>query len=61
MNNQPAQKKRGQPLKNPEGKRQQMPLNLSPSNFAFLESLGRGKHDYANLLLDMVREKILEQ
>lgn len=61
MNNQPTPPKRGQPLKSKEGKRRQIPLNLSPSNFDFLEKMGRGKHDYLNYLLDKVREKILDE
>lgn len=41
-----------QPLKHPdEGPRKTQPINLSPSNFAFLREMGRGKHDYINALL----------
>ena len=47
-----------QPLKHPaEGPRITQPLNLSPSNFAFLREMGRGKHDYINNLLREAREK----
>lgn len=42
----------GQPMREPsEGPRITQPLNLSPSNFAFLSAMGRGKHDYINALL----------
>jgi len=59
MKNQPTPPKRGQPLKSEGGRREQLRICFSQSNLAFMKSLGRGKHDYLNYLLDKVREKIL--
>lgn len=50
------------PLKHPEqGKRKKMLVCLSPLNYAFLAAMKRRKNDYINYLLDLERQKILEQ
>lgn len=44
-----------------KGGRSQMTVNLSPDNYAFLQSKGKGKNDYLNYLLEKEREKEQEK
>lgn len=47
--------------KSADGVRSQMSVNLSPDNYAFLQSKGKGKNDYLNYLLEKEREKEQEK